>query len=262
MIREKPIVRLRQVCKWHETTMVLKAVDLDITKGSFIGLLASDQRTESLLMRILGQQINYDFGLILLKDLQINRIRMEERKQLKHQIVLVNPYYPAPLETSVLDHVLDRHPIQSILFGRKANALEQASYHLNALGLTNLFDEQVNRLNSQDRMLVSVVKALMKKPDLLLLDALWFRLKDPQWMRLMAHLNQLVEREGLSVLVNRWDAQTLPYFHRMLGFDQGQLIEDAVVDKVDWQKMHRLEVQRSSQNSLWIKSFELQSPIL
>ena len=42
MIRKQPIVRLRQVCKGHETSMFLEALNLDFVKGSFAGVVASE----------------------------------------------------------------------------------------------------------------------------------------------------------------------------------------------------------------------------
>lgn len=245
MIREKPIVRLRQLCKWYETSMVLEAVDLDITKASFMGVIASEQKTETFLMRILGQHLHSDFGLILFGGSKLNRIRGDERIALKHKYVLIHPYYPAPLETSVLDHVLDRHPIQSILFGRKVHRVELASFHLQALGLTQLFDRPVNHLGSEERMLVSVVKALMREPSLVMLDALWFKLKDETWLRLLNHLRTLVVSEGLSVMVNRVDEMTQAYLQRILAFEQGRLVLDNVSEKVDWQRIHQIKMKRT-----------------
>jgi ABC-type phosphate/phosphonate transport system ATPase subunit len=225
--------------------MVLEAVDLDITKGMFIGVIASEQKTETFLMRILGQQLHSDFGLILLGGSQLNRIRVDERIALKHKYVVIHPFYPAPLETSVLDHVLDRHPIQSMLFGRKVHRVELASYHMQALGLTHLFDRPVNQLGSDERMLVSVVKALMREPSLVMLDTIWFKLKDEAWLRLLNHLKNLVVREGLSVMVNRVDEMTQAYLQRILAFERGRLVLDNVSEKVDWHHIHQIKIKRS-----------------
>lgn len=245
MIREKPIVRLRQLCKWHESSMVLEAVDLDITKGSFMGVIASEQKTETFLMRIIGQHLHSDFGLILLGGAQLNRIRADERVALKHQFALIHPFYPAPLETSVLDHVLDRHPIQSMLFGRKVHRVELASFHMQALGLTHLFDRPVNQLGSEERMLVSVVKALMREPSLVMLDAIWFNLKDETWLRLLNHLRTLIVSEGLSVMTNRVDEITQTFLQRILAFEQGRLVLDNVSEKVDWHRIHQITIKRA-----------------
>lgn len=249
MIREKPIVRMRQVCKWHESSMVLEGIDLDIPKGSFLGLIATNQSTESLFMRILGQHTRFDFGLLQLGGNSIKQMRLEEHKLLKQQFVLVHPYYPAPLETTVLDHVLDHHPIHAMIFGRKMHLVEMASFHLSALGLTERFDKPVNQLERDERMLVSVVKALMKKPELILIDAQWFTLKDTYWHRMMDHLDTLVRMDNLSVIVNRWDTHTMKYLQRILAFEQGKLIQDNVLEKIDWQTIKRLEVMRVVRSS-------------
>ena len=244
MIREKPIVRIRQLCKWHESSMVLEAVDVDIYSSSFVGIVASNQKTETFLMRIMGQQLNYDFGLVLLDGSQINRIKAEERVRLKRTYALAQPFYPATIETTVLDHVLDRHPIHSMIFGRKVHLVELASYHMHALNLTHLFDKRVNRLNSTERMLISIVKVLMRKPKLLMIDHVWFNLNDKHWLRLMTHLSHLIQNDELTVIVNHWDASTLPYLQRILAFDQGKLVQDTVVDKVDWTMIQILQSKK------------------
>lgn len=253
MIREKPIVRMRQVCKWLESTMVLEGIDLDIPRGVFLGLIASNQSTESVFMRILGQHMRFDYGLVQLGGNSIKQLHLDEQKMLKQQYVLAHPYYPVPLETTVLDHVLDHHPIHSMIFGRKVHLVELASFHLNALGLTERFDKPVNKLERDERMLVSVVKVLMKKPELLLIDAQWFTLKEKSWHRLMEHLDTLVRMDNLSVIVNRWDTHTIKYLQRILAFEQGSLVQDNVIEKIDWQTIKRLEVMRAIQSSTIIK---------
>lgn len=196
-------------------------------------------------MRILGQKTGADFDLIRLGSLQLNRIHTEERNELKHKYVLVNPFYPTPLETTVLDHILGRHPIQFMLFGRKVHRVELASFHMQALGLTHRFDQRVNQLGSQERMLTRVVKALMRNPELVMIDAIGFKLCDETWIRLLDHLSNLVRNEGRSVLVNRMDEMTYPYLQRILAFDQGRLVIDNGSEKVDWQRLHPINAQRS-----------------
>jgi len=214
MIREKPIVRIRQLCKWDESSMVLEAVDVDVHSSSFVGIVASNQKTETFLMRIMGQQLNFDFGLVLLDGSQVNRIKAEERGRFKRSFALAQPFYTATIETTVLDHVLDRHPIHSMIFGRKVHLVELASYHMHALNLTHLFDKRVNLLNSTERMMISIVKVLMRKPKLVMIDHVWFKLDDEHWLRLMTHLSHLVQNDELTVIVNHWDASTLPYLQR------------------------------------------------
>lgn len=249
MIREKPIVRIRQLCKWHESSMVLEAVDVDIHSSSFVGIVASDQKSETFLMLIIGQHLHFDLGLVLLDGLQINRIKAEERSRLKRSFALAQPFYPATIDTTVLDHVLDRHPIQSMFLGRKVHLVELASYHMHALKLTHLFDKRVNRLNSTERMMISIVKVLMRKPKLVMIDRVWFKLNDEYWLCLMHHLAHLVENDELTVIVNHWDVSTLPYLQRILAFDQGKLVQDTVVDKVDWTLIQILQTKKQMYES-------------
>ncbi len=263
MIREKPIVRIRQLCKWDESSMVLEAVDVDVHSSSFVGIVASNQKTETFLMRIMGQQLNFDFGLVLLDGSQVNRIKAEERGRFKRSFALAQPFYTATIETTVLDHVLDRHPIHSMIFGRKVHLVELASYHMHALNLTHLFDKRVNLLNSTERMMISIVKVLMRKPKLVMIDHVWFKLDDEHWLRLMTHLSHLVQNDELTVIVNHWDASTLPYLQRILAFDQGKLIQDAVVDKVDWTLIQILQTKKQMDESVEIHHGKLfKSPLV
>jgi NitT/TauT family transport system ATP-binding protein len=167
---------------------VLEGLDLDVAAGSFVALLGPSGCGKSTLLRLVAGLDAPDGGAVTL-----------ERQGTGGSARVAFVFQDAQLLP--WRSVLDNAALPLELAGLAPDARELwAREALEAVGLTEALDKLPHQLSGGMRMRVSLARALVTRPDLLLLDEPFAALDEMTRQRLDDQLRALWLRLGLTVL--------------------------------------------------------------
>ena len=144
------------------------------------------------------------FSLITrLFDSPLGEIRVGEddlRKQTGPALAKMGVVFQAPtldLDLSVRQNLMYHAALHGM---EKADALERMDVELTRLGMAERSGEKIRQLNGGHRRRVEIARALLHRPQLLLLDEPTVGLDVPTRRDIVEHVHQLARDDGIAVL--------------------------------------------------------------
>lgn len=203
------------------TQTVVDAVDLTVLRGSFVALTGASGSGKSLLLELAaglrqpswGSVRFLGVGLDSLPEARLAQLRLTKMGMLfrNHQLI----------ETlSVGDNVALALMLQDV---PRSKALGRAERLLERLGLAPHRDDFPADLSQGQRHRLVVARALVNQPQLLLADEPTAELDSVAADDVMRLLAELVDEEGLTVLLATHDARAAAYAHEAYRLVNGRL---------------------------------------
>ena len=175
----------------------IKAVDnisFNVNKGELFAFLGVNGAGKSTTINILCGQLSKDEGKVIIDGISLD----EDKSSLKRKIGVV-------FQESVLDgplSVLDNLKSRGALYGLKGKVLDERINELAyLLNLNDLLKRQVNKLSGGQKRRVDIARALIHKPEIIILDEPTTGL-DPQTRKNIWNvINNLRKTEGITVFL-------------------------------------------------------------
>ncbi len=176
--------RVRRV--FNNTNIVIAGLDLRIDAGEFLAVLGPSGCGKSTLLRMIARLAEPDSGLI----------HMEPDEQRFETAFVFQDANLLPWR-----NVLDNAALPLELMGEaKAKREEKARAALKQVGLDDALDRYPAQLSGGMRMRVSLARALVTEPRLLLLDEPFAALDEITRFHLDVQLRELWRRRGMTVI--------------------------------------------------------------
>jgi heme ABC exporter ATP-binding subunit CcmA len=210
-------VRVRNLSKELDGRVVLRGIDLAIEAGEFVGLLGANGAGKSTLLRIMATLIPPTDGSIELfgQTLTRNAVALRARIGLiGHQSMLYR-------DLSARENL--------VFFARLYEVNEpqrQIDRMLRMVGLGDRADDPVKNFSRGMTQRVSIARALLHDPDLILADEPFAGLDAPSIQSLEKLLARLNAGGKTIVLVNHDIEQTLQIASRAVALRQGRVVLD------------------------------------
>jgi len=191
--REKEFVTFQHVSKVYNTgTIALDDLNLRIKEGEFISFLGPSGCGKSTALRMVAGLINSTEGSVEVS----SRTPQEMMKETNDIAFVFQDSNLLPWRT-VLDNVL--LPIE--LRGKKTkDQIEQATVVLEKIGLGDYLHAFPRQLSGGMKMRVSIARAIVAKPKLLLMDEPFAALDEITRQALQLELLNIWEKEKMTVL--------------------------------------------------------------
>ncbi len=151
-----------------QTVHVLKGIDLDIERGSYIALMGPSGSGKSTLMNILGCLDTPTAGTYVLAGRDVSRMAEAELAAVRNQEIgfVFQTFNLIPRQTA-----LDNVALPLVYAGiGKEERLDRAADVLRSVGLGDRMDHRPNQLSGGQRQRVAIARALVNKPSLILAD--------------------------------------------------------------------------------------------
>ncbi len=205
--------------------VALDALTLSIGRGSFVALLGPNGAGKTTLFQVLTGLFAADEGEVTVAG---HSLRTEARRALAH-IGVVFQQQSLDLDLSVARNLQFQADLQGL---PRTLAAERIAVDTQRFGIAADLGRRVRELSGGNRRKVELVRALLHRPALLLMDEATVGL-DPQSRRdLMAGLHDEVGQRGVTVL---WATHLVPEAEaadRVLVLHRGSLLADGTPAQV------------------------------
>ena len=162
------MIEAKNIHKSYSNLHVLKGVDLSIKKGEIVSIVGASGAGKSTFLQILGTLDKADQGNIVFNEKDISSFGKKELAKFRNQnIGFVFQFHHLLPEFNALENVC----IPGFIANRKKKEVEDfAKDLLNQLGLKDRLNHKPNELSGGEQQRVSVARALINNPLLVLAD--------------------------------------------------------------------------------------------
>ncbi|RCK73260.1 MAG: ABC transporter related [Anaerolineae bacterium] len=185
------LVEIRQLSLWRGQQEVLRVPSLDIRKGEILAIIGPNGAGKSTLLLALAGLIQPHRG-----DIYFAGRSLMEWKGLdyRRQIALVLQE-PLLFDRTVIDNVILGLRFRGL---KKETAIQSAREWLERLGITHLDRRRALSLSGGEAQRVSLARAFVLRPQLLLLDEPFSSLDPPTRLALLQDLRSLLKQHQFT----------------------------------------------------------------
>ena len=186
------VLEARALVKSFKGKQAVDSVDLVVRAGERVALLGANGAGKTTTLLMLLGVVTPDAGTV---EIMGHRLP-DERSEAMANVGFTAGYLPLPDRMRVMEVLRVFGDIYDV-----PDAEAAAREGLDRFGITHLADEMANELSSGQRTLVSIVKAAMHRPSLLVLDEPTASLDPDVAHRARSGLERLCDESGMALLV-------------------------------------------------------------
>lgn len=192
------ILSIRGMSKSFGRNRVLNHIDLDVKKGSIMGLMGENGAGKSTMMKCLFGTYQKDEGTIILDGKEINFSGPKDA--LENGVAMVHQELNQCLERSVIDNLfLGRYPRNSVGMVDEARMKKEASDLFRRLGITVNLTKPMKNMSVSQRQMCEIAKAISYNAKVIVLDEPTSSLTAPEVEKLFKMMRQL-RSQGISLI--------------------------------------------------------------
>lgn len=217
------MIQLRSVTKKYKNNYALKNVNLDILSGEFVFIVGSSGAGKSTLMKLLYKEETPSSGTVMIGGINIANLPSEKVPNLRRCMGIVFQDYKLLQNQSVYDNVA--YVIRTLgISTKEINARVLGA--LKVVGLSDKIKAKPSELSGGEQQRVSIARAIVNGPPLLIADEPTGNLDPKNSMEVMQILDQINQR-GITVIVSTHDSAMVDYFRkRVITLENGEVFRD------------------------------------
>ena len=222
-----PILNLERVSLQAMGSYLLQDISLTIQSGEIIGLVGASGSGKTSLLRLLNNLVSPSRGKI---SLDKQPYELYSAVELRRRLVLV-PQEPKLLGMTVMEAI--GYPLKL----QAASGKTQIDTWVDRLRIpTEWLSKTELQLSLGQRQLVSIARALIVQPQILLLDEPTSALDVGIANHLLKVLKQLNQEQNLTIIIVNHQLELIQDFcDRLLLLERGILLQDTLATPSNWQ---------------------------
>jgi len=224
--------------KYSGRVTALEEINLEIDGPQVVMIIGSSGAGKSTLIRCINRLIEPTSGTITLNDVEITSLGKGGLRKARRRIGMIFQEYNLVDRLTVMENVLSgRLGYVSFwqAYRRKYSPEDiSAAYELlDRVGLMDNADSRADALSGGQRQRVGIARALMQRPDLLLVDEPTASLDPKTSRQIMRLVVELAKEHGTPAIVNIHDvALARTFADRIVGLAGGRVAFDGTADEV------------------------------
>ncbi len=221
------MIRLHNVARVYATGGVdvraLAGVSLEIDRGEFVAIMGQSGSGKSTLMNIIGLLDRPTSGKYLLAGRDVERFSEDARSRLRGNAFgfVFQSYNLLPRLTALEQVELP------LIYQRAPDRRRRAAEALVRVGLADRIMHLPNELSGGEQQRVAIARSLVVNPLVLLGDEPTGALDSATGRELMELLTELVEDQGLTVVLVTHEADVAAYARRTIRMRDGEIVGDS-----------------------------------
>lgn len=227
MSNPQPILKLRGITRdfklGSQTVHVLKGIDLDIFKNSYVALMGPSGSGKSTLMNLLGCLDTPTAGSYELNGNDVSVMGDNELAEIRnHEIGFVFQTFNLLPRSTALENVA--LPLVYAGLGKEEREARAAEV-LTQVGLADRMDHRPNQLSGGQRQRVAVARALVNNPALILADEPTGNLDSKTSLEIMKLFDE-IQAAGNTVVLVTHEEDIAQHAKRVIRLVDGQIDSD------------------------------------
>jgi len=216
----------------------LQDVDLQIDEPQVVMIIGSSGAGKSTLIRCINRLIEPTTGSVALHDIEITALGRGGLRRARRRMGMIFQEYNLVDRLTVMENVLSgRLGYVSFwqAYRRKYPSEDIAAAYelLDRVGLMEYVNQRADALSGGQRQRVGIARALMQRPDLLLVDEPTASLDPKTSRQIMRLIVELAQERGTPALVNIHDVALAQAFaDRVVGLAGGTVAFDGSAEEV------------------------------
>lgn len=217
------MIQLRSVTKKYKNAYALKNVNLDILSGEFVFVVGSSGAGKSTLMKLLYKEETPTSGTVMIGGINIANLPNDKVPNLRRCMGIVFQDYKLLQNQSVYDNIA--YVIRTLgISSKEINARVLGA--LKVVGLSDKMQAKPSELSGGEQQRVSIARAIVNGPPLLIADEPTGNLDPKNSMEVMQILDQINQR-GITVIISTHDSAMVDYFRkRVITLENGEIVRD------------------------------------
>ena len=217
------MIQLRNVSKKYKSSYALKDIDLDIMASEFVFLTGSSGAGKSTLLKLLYREEIPTVGTVMIGNVNVAKLPNDKVPNIRRCMGIVFQDYKLLNNISVYDNIA--YVIRTLGM-RSAEIEERVMGALKIVGLSGKMKAKPTELSGGEQQRVSIARAIVNGPPLLIADEPTGNLDPKNSMEIMQILEQ-INSKGITVIVSTHDSAIVDYFRkRVITLDKGHIIRD------------------------------------
>ena len=205
--------------------MVINDLDLEVKQGEFVYLLGKTGSGKSSLLKALYAELPLSKGSGTVAGFDLNTLQRKEIPFLRRKLGIVFQDFQLLSDRSVNENL--RFVMKATGWKDENEIRQKIADVLNKVGLTNKGDKKPYELSGGEQQRVSIARALVNDPELILADEPTGNL-DPETSQEIMHLLLDISKSGRSVLFATHDMLLYNKFpSRTLTCEQGRVVDSS-----------------------------------
>ncbi len=197
-VKDDMVLSIRQMSKSFGRNRVLNRINLDVRRGSIMGLMGENGAGKSTMMKCLFGIYQKDEGDIFLDGRQVNFSGPKDA--LENGIAMVHQELNQCLERNVVDNLfLGRYPVNSFGVVDERRMKKEAASLFRSLGMTVDLMAPMRSMSVSQRQMCEIAKAISYRSRIIVLDEPTSSLTEPEVRELFRMMRRLKE-QGISLI--------------------------------------------------------------
>lgn len=216
------MIEIKNLTKSYDKKCILKNINLKINDNEQISIIGKSGCGKSTLLRCIARLEKIDKGQILIDNENVNNI-----KKFYNKVGMVFQSFNLFENMTVLENLIIA-PVKLKMYS-KNEAIKLAKNYLKEINLENKINEYPKNLSGGEKQRVAIIRALMEKPKILLLDEPTSSL-DPQMKKEVLELISKLKDYNMTIIVVSHELNFVKDFSsRIIFLDNKTIISDDTV---------------------------------
>ncbi len=218
------VVRYKNVELHRKELIVLKGIDLTVTKGEFVYLIGKVGSGKSTLIKSLYAEIPVAEGEATVMEWDLNSLRRRDVPMLRREIGVVFQDFQLLTDRSVYDNLA--FVLRATGWKRKADIDERIEQVLKEVGMDNKSYKMPHELSGGEQQRIVIARALLNRPSLILADEPTGNLDPETGLQILQLLRRVADEGKAAVIMATHNLQLVEeYPSRTLRCDDKHLVD-------------------------------------
>lgn len=201
---------------------VLKNINMQIMQGEKIALVGESGSGKTSLVKLLMRFYEYEKGDILINDINIQDINLDYLRKRISYIPQDNFFFSGTIQENLCLGMEHEVPLEDVIKAAKAAHAHEFINNM-PLRYQTMLEENAANLSGGQRQRLAIARALLKKPDILIMDEATSNLDSTTERAISETIHEVASDITTIIIAHR--LSTIMRCNKIFVMDQGEIIE-------------------------------------